>query len=588
MFLLHQSTHRMLIRYNSRVGHLYVPNLKARLPNEAGGYFAVTNSAGFRSDFEFIPARGPRPRILMFGDSFTAGDDVPNELRYSDFLARQLDCEVYNFGVSGSGTDQHLLIRREFARGIEADLIVVCVQIDSMKRIQLSHRESVDRITGRRVLVPKPYFELVDGKLDLRQVPVPLERPEAGERNPELNGSSGVASKLLKWYRESESGDIFRRALSGKLESARSAIFRASGMQPYPDFDSPDTPGWRLMSAILREFVEDVRPLPILIVPIPTHEYYLHGIKPIYQKFFESLEDPSRGVHVADVSNPLISLPFEIRQSLGFRFGGHFTPFANEKVADIMAAHIRERNLLPQGPGASVPRPAPVTHKPVRRPGSKYILGLSCFYHNSAAALVRDGEIVAAAEEERFSRLKNDRRFPTHAVNYVLEEAGVNPPDLDAVVYYDNASLTFERILQSQFVLGAHARKAWERAMPSWVRYKLHLPQLIRDNLHYDGPVFQEIHHRSHAASAFYPSPFERAAILTVDGVGEWATASIGAGSGSEVRLLHEMRFPHSIGLLYSAFTQFTGFKVNSGEYKMMGLAPYGEPKYVDQILGHL
>src|SRR5262249_51626147 len=151
-----------------------------------------------------------------------------------------------------------------------------------------------------------------------------------------------------------------------------------------------------------------------------------------------------------------------------------------------------------------------------------------------------------------------------------------------------NASLTFERILHTQLAVSAHGPDSWLRVMPTWVRYKLHLPQLIRKYLHYDGPVLQEIHHRSHCASAFYPSPFERAAILTIDGVGEWATASIGVGRGNEIDLLREMRFPHSLGLLYSAFTQFTGFKVNSGEYKMMGLAPYGEPKYADKILEHL
>jgi carbamoyltransferase len=217
-----------------------------------------------------------------------------------------------------------------------------------------------------------------------------------------------------------------------------------------------------------------------------------------------------------------------------------------------------------------------------------YILGLSCFYHNSAACLIKDGEIVAAAEEERFTRVKNDRRFPHYAANYCLEEGGIHQQDLAAVVYYDNASLTFERVLHTQLTTGSQGEEAWLRVMPSWLQYKLHIPQLIRRYLHYDGLILQETHHRSHAASAFYPSPFERAAILTVDGVGEWATASIGIGNGSCMRLLKEMRFPHSLGLLYSAFTQFTGFKVNSGEYKMMGLAPYGEPKYVDTIYKHL
>ena len=577
----------MLIRYHERVGCVYVPNLRARIPNETGGYFVVTNSLGFRSDYEFERKRTGRPRILMFGDSFTAGDDCPNSERYSDYLARMLDCEVYNFGVSGSGTDQHLLIWREFASGIEADLIVVCVQIDSMRRIQLSHGESLDRITGRRVLVPKPYFELANGELILRHVPVPRERPELGKITAEI-GSARWRTTTVKWYSESKMGDAIRRTLSGRLEPMRSSLIRLSRIQPYADFDRPDTPGWRLMSAILRQFAEEVKPLPILIVPIPTHEYFIHGVAPIYQGFFESLEDRSRGIHVADVSNPLVSLPREARLKLGFRVGSHFTPFAHDMVAGIMADKIRTRDLLPAGPGEGFPRPLPVRHKPRGPAGSTCILGLSCFFHNSAAALVRDGEIVAAAEEERFSRLKNDRRFPSHAINYVLEEGGLDPADLTAAVYYDNASLTFERVLHSQLAIGARAAGAWQRAMPSWVRYKLHMGRLIRDYLRCEVPVFQERHHRSHAASAFYPSPFERAAILTVDGVGEWATASIGAGEGNQVRLLREMRFPNSLGLLYSAFTQFTGFKVNSGEYKMMGLAPYGEPKYADQILSNL
>ena len=202
--------------------------------------------------------------------------------------------------------------------------------------------------------------------------------------------------------------------------------------------------------------------------------------------------------------------------------------------------------------------------------------------------MIKDGEIVAAAEEERFTRVKNDRRFPSNAANYCLEEAGIHQNELSAVVYYDNAPLTFERILHTLVASGSKGEDLWVRVMPSWLRYKLHLPQLIRRALRYNGPVLHDIHHRSHAASAFYPSPFERAAILTIDGVGEWATASIGLGKENHIQILKEMRFPHSLGLLYSAFTQFTGFEVNEGEYKMMGLAPYGEPKYVDTILKHL
>jgi len=588
MFLLYQSTHRMLVRYHPVIGHLYVPNLKARLPNEMGGYFMVTNSLGFRSDVEFEPQKRGRPRILMFGDSYTAGDNCVNADRYSDQLARMLGAEVYNYGLSGSGTDQQLLIYREFARNVERDLVVICVQIDGMRRIQASHRESIDRLSRERLLVPKPYFTLDDGKLTLHNVPVARERPQAGTIETKTTSASrdsdGWREAALKMYRENPRLAQVRRWARSDLARLKSEAYRLSGVQPYPDFKSEDTPGWKLMRAILEQFIREVAPTPVLIVPTPTWEYYLHGVEPVYQKFFEKLADPGRGVRVLDVSNPLIREPWETRQRYSFKIGGHFTPFANEKVARMMADSIQEGRMLPatDQPAASVPA------RSERKGDSIHILGISCFYHNSAAALIRDGEIVAAAEEERFTRLKNDRRFPHQAVNYCLEEGGIDPKDLAAVVYYDNPALTFERILHSQLALGAAAEDSWLRVMPSWVRYKLHIPQLIRTYLKYDGLVLEELHHRSHAASAFYPSPFDRAAILTIDGVGEWATASVGLGAGSQVKLLQEMRFPHSLGLLYSAFTQFTGFKVNSGEYKMMGLAPYGEPIYADRILEKL
>ncbi len=295
-----------------------------------------------------------------------------------------------------------------------------------------------------------------------------------------------------------------------------------------------------------------------------------------------------------DVSTRLVNLPFKVRRTLGCEIGGHFTPMANGLVADSMAAEIRSRGLLPSSKtsvAVSGLKPSKKSRgsMPEVRSDSIAILGISCFYHNSAAALIRDGKIVAAAEEERFTRVKNDRRFPHNAINYCLEEAGISQKQLTAVVYYDNSALTFERLCHSIMAVDREpASSMWQQIMPSWLRMKLHLPKLIRSFLSYDGPILQGVHHRSHAASCFFPSPFERAAILTIDGVGEWATASIGRGEGNRVELLKEMRFPHSLGLLYSAFTQFTGFKVNSGEYKMMGLAPYGDAVYKQQILDHL
>jgi carbamoyltransferase len=218
-----------------------------------------------------------------------------------------------------------------------------------------------------------------------------------------------------------------------------------------------------------------------------------------------------------------------------------------------------------------------------------YVLGLSAYYHDSAACLLRDGEIVAAAQEERFTRKKGDADFPTRAVEYCLREGRVTLGDVSHVVFYDKPLLKFERILETYLAIAPRGFTSFLKAGPLWMKEKLFTDRQLRESLDgFDGELLYTEHHESHAASAFYPSPFESAAVLTVDGVGEWATASIGVGSGSDLRMLHEMRWPHSLGLLYSAFTYYTGFKVNSGEYKVMGLAPYGRPKYKDLILKEL
>ncbi len=218
------------------------------------------------------------------------------------------------------------------------------------------------------------------------------------------------------------------------------------------------------------------------------------------------------------------------------------------------------------------------------------ILGLSAYYHDSAAALLVDGRIAAAAQEERFTRVKHDHRFPRHAIDYCLAEAGMGPGDIDHVVFYEKPFLKFERLLETYLAVAPAGFRSFLMAMPLWVHEKLRLPgQMARglDHKYTKRFVFLE-HHESHAASAFFPSPFEEAAILTLDGVGEWATASLGHGRGNRIELSHEMRFPHSLGLLYSAFTYFCGFKVNSGEYKLMGLAPFGAPRHEGLILERL
>ncbi|MCF6268619.1 MAG: carbamoyltransferase [Melioribacteraceae bacterium] len=216
------------------------------------------------------------------------------------------------------------------------------------------------------------------------------------------------------------------------------------------------------------------------------------------------------------------------------------------------------------------------------------ILGISAFYHDSAAALIIDGEIIAAAQEERFSRKKHDHRFPINAVNYCLEEGNILIDDIDYVAFYDKPFLKFERILETYLTYAPKGIRSFIKAMPLWIKEKLWLKEVIASELNYSGKILFPEHHQSHAASAFYPSPFEDAAFITLDGVGEWTTTSYGIGNGNEIKILADIKFPHSLGLLYSAFTYYTGFKVNSGEYKVMGLAPYGEPKYVDLILNEL
>ena len=218
-----------------------------------------------------------------------------------------------------------------------------------------------------------------------------------------------------------------------------------------------------------------------------------------------------------------------------------------------------------------------------------FVLGLSAFYHDSAACLLRDGDIVAACSEERLTRKKGDPGFPARAVDFCLAEAGITMRDLSHVGFYDKPIIKFERILETYFSVAPRGFRQFLMAGPLWMKEKLFMDRQIRDALPgYEGDVLYSEHHEAHAASAFYPSPFEAAAVLTMDGVGEWATTSYGIGRGSDLVLLKELRWPDSIGLLYSAFTYYTGFKVNSGEYKVMGLAPYGRPTYVDRIYKHL
>jgi carbamoyltransferase len=217
-----------------------------------------------------------------------------------------------------------------------------------------------------------------------------------------------------------------------------------------------------------------------------------------------------------------------------------------------------------------------------------YILGISAFYHDSAACLLKDGQVIAAAQEERFTRIKHDFHFPKESIKFCLEEAGITIKDVQYVSFYEKPYLKFDRLIKTYLMNAPKGIKSFITAMPLWIQEKLWIGREIRDKLGFKGKLFYPEHHQSHAASAFYPSPFQNAAILTMDGVGEWATSSYGIGDANKLDIKNTIRFPHSLGLLYSAFTYYTGFKVNSGEYKLMGLAPYGDPLYVDVIYNNL
>ncbi len=219
---------------------------------------------------------------------------------------------------------------------------------------------------------------------------------------------------------------------------------------------------------------------------------------------------------------------------------------------------------------------------------SRYVLGISAFYHDSAAALLKDGAVIAAAQEERFTRKKGDADFPARAVEYCLKAAGIDIGDVECIGFYDKPLLKFERILETYLGVAPRGFRSFLKAGPLWIKDKLYMDRQLHEALGYEGQILYAEHHESHAASAFFPSPFGEAAILTLDGVGEWATTTLGVGRGSDIEILKELHWPDSLGLLYSAFTYYTGFKVNSGEYKVMGLAPYGEPRYAKMILDHV
>jgi len=578
---------RQLFKYNKDIGHSYVENLNTRVMHENGGYFLKTNSLGFRSDVEFKKKKGKKKRILIFGDSNTAGDGVGNSQRYSDLLGSHLDCEIFNYGLSGTGTDQQYLLFEKYAKDVQADLIILGIWVENIERNKARFRETMNFYNKNLGLTPKPYYILKKNKLELKNSPVPRflgERKKINKQHVQwatpLNQT--FLYKIKSLVTENRIYDYLYENYPRIIDSIRSVIISLF-YHPHMNYIDLTSEGALVTQKIIEKFISSVKGTPFIIVPLPTYHFYFDGAKPVYRKLFQKFNNINQKVYVFDPLNDLKTLDYKTKKKISFtKDKFHFSPIGHKLISNFLKnkiskfkilGKIKKRNIIPNLD---------------KKNKENFILGLSAFYHDSAVSIIKNGEIIAAAQEERFTRIKNDKSFPSNAINYCLEEARIDINDLTAIVYYDNPNITFERILWSFIKSFPNNLNVWVKYMPEWINFKFSIPKLIRKKLKYEGKIFYNIHHRSHMASAFFPSPFKKAAILTIDGVGEWATASYGMGDGNKITMIEQMNFPNSLGLLYSAFTKFIGFKVNSGEYKMMGLAPYGEPIYENIILNNL
>ncbi|MEX2567693.1 MAG: carbamoyltransferase N-terminal domain-containing protein [Cyclobacteriaceae bacterium] len=559
-----QLTHRTLIQYNKEIGHLYVPNLKMRVPYSENPYYIITNNQGFRSNIDYTREnKGGKKRILYLGDSYTAGDGVENEKRFSDLIVKNFDAESYNFGLSGSGIDQQYLIYKQIAIKYDHDILVISPHIGDIVRNTMANRLAIESETGEQILVPKPYFTVENSKLDLHNYPVPKNR------------------KIVTDYKNQERlinpPDFFRKFFHKYVpNSIKDYILKLQLSNQYYGYQDEENPRWVLMKLLIEEIISISKANEIILAPLPYHNV---KINPKFDERFINISKKYDNVHYVDVLSKFKKI--KNQDKLYYRKDSHYSEYAHSIVAETISNKISELKLL-KSENDQEKIAGQVTEHSEKE--STYILGISGLYHDSASTLIKDGKIISAAQEERFTRKKNDAKFPFKAINYCLEEAGIQMEDIKAVAFYDNPYLTLERIISSQIVAYPSGKEIWTELFSKWALVKLRIPEIICNELNYHGDIYFVKHHLSHSASAFYASPFSKAAILTVDGVGEWATASISYGEDSRVKMIKEMRYPNSVGLLYSAFTFYTGFKVNEGEYKMMGLAPYGEPKYVDLI----
>jgi carbamoyltransferase len=561
--LSRQLTHRTLIRYDKEIGHLFVPNVVMRQPFIENPHFVRTNKQGFRSNFDYKRSNdNGEIRIAFLGDSCTAGEGVANEKRFSDLVADALGAKCYNFALSASGVDQQYLIYKNIACDFHHDVLVISPHIIDIYRNVLDARISVEGRTGKEILVPKPYFKLKDENLVQYNVPVPVEREIV----------NGYSRREAKYDPGPQIRHLFHKYCPKRLKEE---ILKVQFSDEHDGYEMKNHPRWMLMGKLLSSVIEEAGNIPIVLAPLPYHRIHMN---PKFKERFLELSEEYPNVVFADILDRFKSV--SNTDDLNFKQDSHYSEYGNEVVADEIIDVIRKNKLIKE-PGSEIKKSIFSAKTETKK---NYILGISAFYHDSACALICDGALIAAAQEERFTRKKNDPGFPRLAINYCLEEAQIDIEDVDEIVFYDNPYLTFERILVSMIKAYPKGSAIWEEVFPKWVQTKLNIPEIIREALNYKKPIQFTLHHLSHAASAYYPSPFSKAAILTIDGVGEWSTATICMGEGKDIKMIKTMNFPDSVGLLYSAFTYYTGFKVNEGEYKLMGLAPYGEPRYVELI----
>lgn len=429
--LLNQQTHRMEMQYHPKIGHLHVPNVVTRLRGDRGAFFSKTNAAGFRSDHEFESAPGERPRILVFGDSFTAGQDCENRERYSERLGELLDAEVYNFGLSGSAPDQHLLIYEELARHIEADLIIVGVTVHNIERVKMKFRPSLDRMTGKTLLMPKPYFTLEGQTLQLHHVPVPRARSEIDMSNTRQFLDHQAAPSVVQHVSEIPVIRDIKRLLKkvGLMDRTRSLMYRATGVQMYDDYCDERSDGWQLLAAIIRRFNELSGDTPLMVVPLPTYHYVVDKLQPIFDPLFASLRDHGASLYVCEITDDLVK-----GRSLNDRKrinDGHYTAHGHLEIARLLARKINELGLLPK---KNIDGIAADLHPANSDSTACHILGVAYDESDSAAVLLRDGSPIAVAREEHFTQVLDQGGYPALATNFCLEQAQVHEEELSAIV----------------------------------------------------------------------------------------------------------------------------------------------------------